>query len=163
MPIFKIAIFGHETWPRSCTYTPFLLQGVEFELIFCSTGSDFRDTGRFLKLPYLGMRLGHQPKFQKLHIYSLSTPWGWNWADFRSTGSGFRGTGRFSKLPYLGMKLGNGHKVPEVANIISFCPMGSKLSLFSLYDIGKFSFPIGHNVKFQSCFKLNLKFQNSYK
>ncbi len=45
---------------------------------FCSTGSGFRDTGRFSKLPYLGMKLGHWPKFQKLHIhvYPVSTPGG---------------------------------------------------------------------------------------
>ena len=40
----------------------------------------FRDTGRFSKLPYLGMKLSHWPKFQKMHIYTLSTPWGRNWA-----------------------------------------------------------------------------------
>ena len=46
-------------------------------------------------------QLGHSPlKFQKLHIYTLSTQRGRNSAYFRSTGSGFRDTGRFSKLPY---------------------------------------------------------------
>ncbi len=38
---------------------------------FCSMGSGFQDTGRFLKLPYLGMKLGHWPK---LHIYTLFYP-----------------------------------------------------------------------------------------
>ncbi len=45
-------------------------------------------------------------KFRKLHIYSLTTAKGRNWAYFLSAGSGFRDTGRFSNLPYtLGMKL----------------------------------------------------------
>ena len=46
--------------------------------------------GRFSKLPYFDMRLGHWQNIQKLSIYSLSTPWGQNWAYFRSTGSTFQ-------------------------------------------------------------------------
>ncbi len=41
---------------------------------FCSTGRGFRITGRFSKLPYLGMKLGHWPKWQKLHIYFVKYP-----------------------------------------------------------------------------------------
>ena len=59
-------------------------------------------------------QLGHWPKFQKLHIYSLSTPGGWNWAYFCSTGSGFWDTGQFSKLPYLGMKFGHWPKFQKL-------------------------------------------------
>ena len=66
---------------------------------FALWGSGFRDTGRYSKLPYLGMKLCCSLKIQKLHIYSLSTPGGRNGAYVRSTGSGFRDTGRFSKLP----------------------------------------------------------------
>ncbi len=71
--IFKIAIFGPETWPLAkvpeVAHTLFLPQGFEIALIFfCSTGSGFRATGRFSKLPYLGMKLGHWPKCQKLPI-----------------------------------------------------------------------------------------------
>ncbi len=40
-PIFKIAIYGHATWP----------------------------SGRYSNLPYMGMQLGHWQKFQKWHIY----------------------------------------------------------------------------------------------
>ena len=54
---------------------------------FCSTGSHFRDMGRFSKLPYFSIKLGNCQKFQTLHIYSFSTSWGQNWAYFRSTGS----------------------------------------------------------------------------
>ncbi len=55
------------------TGTLFLPQGVEIELFFPSTGSHFQDIGRFSKLPYLAIKLSHWPKFQKLHIHSLST------------------------------------------------------------------------------------------
>ena len=57
--------------------------------------SSFRDMGRFSKLPYLGMKHGKWAKLQKLHIYSLSTPGGRNWAYFRSKGSAFRDTVQF--------------------------------------------------------------------
>ncbi len=70
---------------------------------FRSMGSDFWHKGRFSKLPYLGMKLGHWPKLHKLHIYSFSTPWCQNWAYFCSTGSGFRDRVQFSKVRYLGM------------------------------------------------------------
>ncbi len=64
---------------------------------------------RFSKLPYLGMKLGHPPKFQKLPIYPLSTSGGGGCPKlsyFRSMSSSFRDMGRFSKWPYLGMKVG---------------------------------------------------------
>ncbi len=132
---------------------------------FCCMGSGFRDNGWFSKLPYLGipkygpvfkmpylgMKLGKWPKFQRLRIYCLSTPGGRNWAYFRSTDSSFPDTAdfhncqiwawnlaigkssrscwdteRFSKLPYLGMKSG-------IIYVYSFHPRGSKLSLFLLY------------------------------
>ncbi len=82
---FKIAIFEHEAFPLakvpevahilSFSFCP---QGVEIEPYFRSMGSGFRDICRFSTLPYLGMKFGHWQKFQKLHIYSLSTPWGRN-------------------------------------------------------------------------------------
>ncbi len=62
---------------------------------FCSTGSSFWDTGQFLKLPYLGMKLGKWPKFQTLNIYSLYIPRGRNWGYFRSIGNGFWDTANF--------------------------------------------------------------------
>ncbi len=93
-PIFKIPIFGHETWPLAkvpevahilCYYR----RGSNWAY-FHWTGSGFRDMGQFSKLPYLGMKLGHWPKCQKLLIYPLFTPGGGrNWTYFRCTGSGF--------------------------------------------------------------------------
>ncbi len=56
---------------------------------FLSTSSGFWDTGRFWKLPYLGMKPGIWKKVQKLHMHPLSAPGGPNWAYFRSTGSSF--------------------------------------------------------------------------
>ncbi len=99
---------------RSCTYTFFLPQG---GWNLCSMGSGFWDTGQVSKLPYLGMKLLKWSKFQKLHINSVSTPQGRNWAYFGSTGSVFRDTwdmGHFSKLPYLGMKLGKWPKFQKL-------------------------------------------------
>ncbi len=82
---------------------------------FHPRSSGFWDMGNFSKLPHLGMILGHWPKFQKLHIYTLFlTQWGQNWAYFRSTGSGFRDMGRFSKLVYLGMKIGHQPKFQKL-------------------------------------------------
>ncbi len=119
-----------------------------------NTGSGFRDTGRFSKLPYLGMKLSHWPKFQKLHvyilflpprgsklsfnilslydqqfpgygpifkmarfpdvpevaqvhIYTLSTPSGQNWAYFHSTSSGFRHTDQFQNCHIWAWNLPN--------------------------------------------------------
>ena len=74
--IFKITIFGHETWPklRKLNIYSLSIPGGWNWAYFCSTGSRFRDIGRFSKLPYLGMKLGHWPKLRKLHIYTLSTP-----------------------------------------------------------------------------------------
>ncbi len=70
-PIFKIAIFGHETWPLLHLYS-FYTRGCWDWAYFRSTGSSFRDSGAFSKLPYLGMKLCNWPKFQKLHIYYLN-------------------------------------------------------------------------------------------
>ncbi len=112
--IFKLAISGHDTghWQsfRNCTlHSLFLPQGVEIELSFPRYRPIF-------KLPYLGMKLGNQPKVPEvapIMIYSLSTPWSRNWAYFCSMGSGFRDTGWYSKLPYLGMKLRRWQKVQK--------------------------------------------------
>ncbi len=100
---------------------------------FRSTGSDFRDTGRFWKLPYLGMKPGICKKGQKLHMDPLSTPGGRNRAYFRSTGSGFQDTGRFLKLPYLGMKPGI-WKSARSCMLTLFPPQGIEIELiFTLW------------------------------
>ena len=99
-------------------------------LYFHSRGSSFRDIGRFSKLPYLGMKLGHWQQIQKLHIYPLSTPRGRNWAYFRSTGSGFRDTGQISKLPYLGMKLDHRPKFQKLHIYSLSTPWGRNWAYF---------------------------------
>ncbi len=58
---------------RCCTYILYLPQGVE--LSFHSLyGQRLPRYSLNSKLLYLGMKLGHWPKFQKLPIYSRSTP-----------------------------------------------------------------------------------------
>ncbi len=115
---------------RSCTYT-LLPQGDEIDLIFAIWAAVSEIRGRFSKLPYLGMKLCHWPKYQKLHIYSFSTPGGL--AYFRSMGSGFRDTGRFSNLPYLGMKLGHWPK----------CQM---LHIYPLFTLGGWNWAYFHST-----------------
>ena len=102
-PIFKISIFGQQ-FPR---------HGPIFKLTI-----------------YLGTKLVHWSKFQKLNIYPLSTPGSQNWAYFRSTGSGFRYTGRFVKLSCLGIKLGQSCRS---CTYTLFLSQWVKLSLFLLY------------------------------
>ncbi len=72
------------------------------------------------------MKLGHWPKLQKFHIYSLSTPRGRNWAYFRSMGSGFRHTGRLSKL---GMKLGHVGQISRSCRYTPFLPQRIEIEL----------------------------------
>ena len=55
-----------------------LSQGVEIELSFALWTAVPEIRRPFSKLPYLGMKLGHWPKCQMLHIYSFSTPGGRN-------------------------------------------------------------------------------------
>ena len=81
--IFKLAKFWHETWPLAnlvpevAHIHPFHPRGWKWDY-FCSTGSGFHCMSLFVvwKMPYLGMKLSHWPKFQKLHIYYLSNPGG---------------------------------------------------------------------------------------
>ncbi len=128
---------------RSRIYTLSTPRG-QFWTYFRSTGSSFWDTGRFSKLPYLGMRLGHWPKSQKLHIYPRSTPRGRNWAYFCSTGRGLRDKGRFSTLPYLGMKFGHWPKCQKLHIYTLFTPGGRNAAYFrsrgsGFRDMGRFS------------------------
>ncbi len=58
---FKIAIFGHSSWPLAkvpqvARILFFYPKGSNWAY-FCSTGSFFRGKGRFSKLPYLVMKL----------------------------------------------------------------------------------------------------------
>ena len=79
-PIFKIDIIWHETCLSvivpEVAHIPSFYQREQNWAYFCSIGSGCRDKRRLLKLPYLGMKLGHWPKCQKSHQYPLSTPRG---------------------------------------------------------------------------------------
>ena len=91
------------------------------------------NTGRFSKLPYLGMKLCHWPKCQKLHIYPLSTPGRSKLSLFYLYGQRFPRYGPIFKITILRYESWQGAKVPEVAQIASFYPNGLKLRLFLLY------------------------------
>ncbi len=88
---------------QSCTYTCtlFLPQAVKLELIYALRAAVSKIRADFQTCHIWAWNLAI-PKFQKLHINSLSTPGTQNWAYFRSMSSGSRDMGRFSKLPYLG-------------------------------------------------------------
>ena len=82
-PIFKIAIFGHETWPLAKVpevahtgYTLFSTPWGRNWAYFRSMGSGFRDTDGFSKFAFKGMTLSYWPQFQKSRIFPPSTPWG---------------------------------------------------------------------------------------
>ncbi len=132
---------------RSCAYALFLPQAVEIERIFSPYGPRY---GPRIKIAIwawnLQWPLAKGPEIAHTVMQSASTPGCRNWA-FLSfflfiviifftlgaawAGNGFWDTGWFSKLPYLGMQLGHWQKVPEVTDVVSFYPRGSKLSLFS--------------------------------
>ncbi len=114
---------------RSCTYTLFLPQGGRNWAYFCSKGSGFRDTSHFSKLPDLGMKLGKWPKFQTLHIYSLSTSGvkiDLIFIFLIFTGSVFQYTSPVSKLPYLGMKHDKWPKFQTKLFICSLSTLGGQ-------------------------------------
>ena len=67
---------------QSSTYTLFYPRGSKWGL-FLFYGPRLWS---FSKMTYFGMKLGHWTKFQKLHVHSLSTPGGRNWAYFQCTG-----------------------------------------------------------------------------
>ncbi len=150
-------------WPnfqssRSCTYTGYTLflpqEGGGLKLsIFLPYRKRFPRYGPIYKIAifwYLGTKLVHHvhwPKFQKLHIYFLSTPGGRNLC---SMGSGFWDTGQFSKLPYLGMKLLkwskfqklhiNSVSTPQGRNWAYFGSTGSGFrDAWDMWDMGHFS------------------------
>ncbi len=90
---------------RSCTYrlSVYLPQGEKFELIFdlfiFYRPSSFQDMGWFSKLPHLGMKLGHWPKFQKLAHMMFFYPRGSKLGSFSLYGQRFPRYWPFSKLP----------------------------------------------------------------
>ncbi len=118
-PIFKIAIFGHETWPlakvpEDCTYTLFLPQGVEIELVLAAWAavSEIQAISQNCHIWTWNLESGQSARSCTCTLFS--TPRGWNEAYFCSMDSGFRDTGNFSKLSYLGMKLGKWPKFQKL-------------------------------------------------
>ncbi len=88
---------------RSCTYSLFLPRemgdGGRNWAYFCSTGSGFRDTGWFSKLPYLGQSARSSTYTLFLpHIYFLTYmyPWVPNFTPFSSAAAHFQDIGSFA-------------------------------------------------------------------
>ncbi len=108
---------------------------------FRSTGSGFRDTGWFSRLPYLGVKFAHWPKFQKLHIYSFITPL----SLFSLYGKRFPRPRPIFKITIFGMKLGHWPKFQKLHIysqthpwVPNFTPFGSAAGHFQ--DIENLSF-----------------------
>ena len=125
--IYKIVKRCIWQWNLAISKVPEVAHTLSFYCTWFKLSLIFTLRVRTLKLPYLGLKFGHWPK---LHIHSLSTPRGQNWAYFRSTGSGSRDMGQFSKLPCLAMKLGHWQKFQQFHIYSSFHPNGLKLNLF---------------------------------
>ena len=95
---------------------------------FHSTGSGFRDTGRFSKLPYLGMKLaiGQSSRSCTYRVYFLSTPMGAKFSLFSLYGQQFLRYWPIFKIAIFGHETWPLAKVPEVAHIIPFHPRGGR-------------------------------------
>ena len=149
MPIFKIAILWYEIWQLAkvpeVAHTGILsfYSGGRNQAYFHSTGSGYRHTGRFSKLPYLGIKLGLWP-------YTLFLPQWFEIELFSLYGHQFPRHGPIFKIAIFEHETWPLPKVPEVAHILSFYPRGSNLSSFLLYG-QRFSrycliFKIGHET-----------------
>ncbi len=108
---------------KSCTYTPFLPQGVEIEFIFALHAAVSEIRAIFSKLPYLGMKLGIAKVPEVAHIPSFY-PRGSKLSLFLLYGQRFPRYGPIFKIDIFGHETWPLAKVPEVANITSFYPKG---------------------------------------
>ena len=87
--------------------------------------------GRFSKLPYLGMKVGHWPKLEKLHMF---LPQGVEIELVVALRQRFPRYGPiFFKISIFGHETCPFAEVLGVAHTLSFHRSGSKWSLFSLY------------------------------
>ena len=114
-----LAIFAKAT---EAAHVPSIQWGQNYAY-FRSTGSSFRGTGIFTKLPYLGTKFDHWQKFQKLDINSFYTrgpKLGW----FSLYRQAFPRYGPIFKIAIFGHETWPLAKVPEVAHILSFYPRG---------------------------------------
>ncbi len=161
---FKISKFGHETWLLAIkvpevAHAIFSTPGGRNWAYFCSTHSAFQDMGPLSKLPYLGMKLGHWPKFQRLHIYSLYLR-GSKLSLFLLYGQWFPRYGHTFKICIFGHETWQVARVTEVAQYPLSTPWGQNWAYFrsmgsGFWDMGRFSklpysgMKLGHCPKFQ--------------
>ncbi len=142
-PIFKIAIFGHETWPLAkvpevAHILPFYPRGSKFSSFFALRAA-VSEIGAYFQNCYIEAWkfaiLAKVPEVE--HVYTLFLPhgvnidfifilraavseiwanfqtchiWAWNLAMGQSSRSCTYDMGQFSNMSYLGMKLGHGPK-----------------------------------------------------
>ncbi len=128
-------------------------------IVQCKTWAHWDTSGRFSKLPYLGMKLCHWQKFQKLHLCSLSEIK----VIFALRPAVSEIQADCQHLPHLGMKLGNWPKFQKLHIYSLSTPEGRNWTYFwstviCFRDLGRFSkLPYlgmkGNWLKFQ---KLNI-------
>ncbi len=101
---------------RSCTYKN-SLASVCVCVCVCvwGGGGSYDSTGSHIWADFQtwNLKLGHWPKYQRLHIYFFPCQ-GVEIELFSLYGYGFWDTCQFSKLPYLGMKLGHWLTCPKL-------------------------------------------------
>ncbi len=158
-PIFKLAIFGHETGQLEKNFQKlhilaFYIWGWGSKLsLFSLYGQRFLRHGPICKIPiYLCMKLGHWPKFQNLHIYSLSTPRGSKLSLFSLYGQRFPRHGAIFKIPKL-PKLPPSPKFHSVLLYVWPFPRYWQFCIFPLATMLNFNLLKKKQTK---------KFQNSY-
>ncbi len=98
-PIFKIPIFGHETWQVAkvtgvAHVHSFYPKGLKLRLFYLY-GQWFPRYWAIFKIVIFGMKLGKWPKFQKLHVYNLDYSRVPNFTPFCSTIAPFPDTWGF--------------------------------------------------------------------
>ena len=103
-------------------------------------GSGFWDACRFLNFPYLGMKLGHWPKFQEFPIYFISTSGCRNWVYFPFTDSASEIRDDF-QIAIFGHGTWPLTKIPEVHKHFLSTPRGGGGGTLSFISLYKQQFP----------------------
>ncbi len=95
---------------------------------FCSTCSGFWDTGRFSKLPYMGMKLANGQRSRSCSYMSSFYLRGSNLSLYLFYRQRFPRYGPIFKIALFGHETWQVAKVPEVAHI-TFLPQGVEIDL----------------------------------
>ncbi len=133
-PIFKIAIFGHETLllanvPKVAHIPSFYPRGSKFSL-FLLYGQRFLRYGPIFKIAIFGHETWQVSKVPEIAHISLFYPKGLKLSSFLLYWQRFLRCGTIFKIAIFGHETWQVAKVPQVTHIPSFYPTGWKLSLF---------------------------------